>query len=114
MFKVGQKVLVVGYLPPFDAVVASVGRKWATYTLHDRPFKFNAQTGAMDGGGKVWPSREAYLEKCEDERAWRAFQRCISLSFSTPKVTRARLREMANELGFELDVERVSKVSRIR
>lgn len=120
MFKVGQKVIVITYIA-VDAYVMSVGRKWNTYAetneIGARQYRFLATTGELEkGGGYVWPSREAYETHCATIKAWRAFQRGVSLGFKTPVgVTIERLQAISSELGFELsDIPVSNAISKVR
>lgn len=86
-----------------EVVVTKVARKWATIDHHTDRFDHTNPRWPVDGKGygspgRVWPSRKAWEESREVERALQALRRCTHYGDAKDGVTVSDLRECARLL----------------
>lgn len=61
---IGDKLWAVfSHRPMANVIVSSVGRKWVYFCIEgnipNKNHRFEKKTGMIDGGGRVWISRES-------------------------------------------------------
>ena len=67
--------------------ITSIGRKWV-YTNHQ--YRFNKKTLLIDAGGysqpgKIYLSKEKYLEQIKKEKAWNNIRTLVNSRYSPPE-----------------------------
>ncbi len=80
-YKVGQSLFIQwndNRRSTATACITVVGRKWVTFEVYGRQYRFNPETTHVENSqADVWLSEQAYLDHVAKQRAWSALRKLL-------------------------------------
>jgi len=105
-FEIGQKVYV-RLLSGQSSIetITKIGRLWGYINTGSWEYKFDLETGALEGvGGTVYENEQAFKDADYLRRVCSAFRHGLRGCYKFPDLSVERMIAIAAELGFTIDV----------